>query len=236
MYILWNSRNANFLCKLDLALLEQKTVCDLSLLITWCLEFDSHLHLHCLVSFRVCICIAIQTGIPHWLWVFASLHQSPVVMIKVKFNDIVDVCTMKYTYSEQGKHGLCNIERMPPVMISDRTVVLFHSEHPSIQHLEGRIPSCKLHWPHVTGSCYTFESILNLSTSPLSTNIRMEASTVWSSLSGRSSNLNEVREYCSASGTGISCRKCKLVIYGRYWIETYHQSVSILQRWRGMIR
>ena len=146
------------------------------------------------------------------LWMFASLHQSPSVMIKVTFNDIVDVCTVKYTYSKQGKHGLRNIECVPPVMISDRTVVLFHSEHPSMQCLEGRIPSCQLRWPHVTGSCDTFESILNLSTSPLSINIRMEASAVWSSLSGRSSNLNEVRQYCSASGTGINCRKCKLVL------------------------
>ena len=41
-------------------------------------------------------------------------------------------------------------------------------------------------------------------------NIRTEASTVWSSLSGRSSNLNDVRQYCWASGIGINCIK----VYG----------------------
>lgn len=40
-----------------------------------------------------------------------------------------------HNYRNNGEHHLCNIESMTPVMISDVSIILFHAQQPTAQHL-----------------------------------------------------------------------------------------------------
>ena len=43
--------------------------------------------------------------------------------------------TKELTHHKDGVHGLGNVEGMSPVVVSDRTIVLFDCEHPLMKNL-----------------------------------------------------------------------------------------------------
>ena len=45
--------------------------------------------------------------------------------------------TKDKTHHDHGKHGLGDVERVPPVVVDNRSVVLPHAQRPSAQNLMG---------------------------------------------------------------------------------------------------
>ena len=53
-----------------------------------------------------------------------------------KVNEMKTV-TKDKTHHDHGKHGLGDVERVPPVVVDNRSVVLPHAQRPSAQNLMG---------------------------------------------------------------------------------------------------
>ena len=70
----------------------------------------------------------------HDLIDYASLVSSHAQPFNSMLLALTHACP-DVAYCEHGKHCLCNVEGMHPVVVGHRTVVLLHCQQPPVKHL-----------------------------------------------------------------------------------------------------